>query len=159
MPVASTPDETPRCRPRGGGDPEQGDQLLRSQPRDRRRALDGVPRSDPHLGAQRVLALDDVARDVLGKTFDEQHLADHELVDRLLEELREARHVDALLRGVEVDEAVDLGRDERVSATVLHAHGLLNSGDARAGEPELHLRVPTPGGPPSRLLSAPPGET
>ena len=139
IPVASTPTSAARRRARGGGDPEERDELLRPEPGDRRRALDRVARRDPDLGAQRVLARDDVARDVLGEPLDEQHLADHELVDRLLEELREARHVHALLGGIEVDEAVDLGRDERVAAAVLHAHGLLDTGHARAGEPELHV--------------------
>ena len=80
-----------------------------------------------------------MGRDVLGEALDEEHLADHELVDRLLEELREARHVHALPSRVEVDEAVDLGRDERVAAAVLHAHGLLHPGHARPGEAELYV--------------------
>ena len=78
---------------------------------DRGRALDGVAARDLHLGAKRVLALDDVAGDVLEELLHGQHLTDHELVDGLLE-LGEPRHVHALSRGVEVDEAVDLGGDE-----------------------------------------------
>ena len=45
----------------------------------------------------------------------------------------------ALLGGVEVDEAVDLGRDERVAAAVLQAHGLLHAGDSGAGEADADL--------------------
>ena len=69
----------------------------------------------------------------------EELLVDHDLVDRLLEDLGEARHVHALLSRVEVDEAVDLGRDERVAAAVLHAHGLLHAGDPGAGEADANL--------------------
>ena len=104
-----------------------------------RQPLDGVARRDLHFGAKRLLALDDVARDVLGEVLDEELLVDHDLVDRLLEDLGEARHVHALLGRVEVDEAVDLGRDERVAAAVLHAHRLLHAGDPGAGEADANL--------------------
>jgi hypothetical protein len=80
-----------------------------------------------------------VRGDVLREVLDEQLPVDHDLVDRLLEELGEPRHVDALLVWVQVDEAVDLGRDERVPATVLHAHGLPDARDTRAREPDPHL--------------------
>ena len=70
-------------------------------------ALERVARRDPHLGPQRALALDDVRGDVLGELLDEERLADHDLLDRLLEQLGEARHVHALLRRVEIDGAVD----------------------------------------------------
>ena len=46
----------------------------------------------------------------------DERLADHDALDRLLEELGEARHVDALLRRGEVDGAVDLGRDDLLEA-------------------------------------------
>ncbi len=52
----------------------------------------------PHLGAERALALGNVPRDVVGERFDEQRLTDHDLLDRFLEQLREAGHVDTLLR-------------------------------------------------------------
>ena len=77
--------------------------------------MTGVVRSIGYLAAirtsarQRLLALDDVRRDVLREHLDEEGLADDDLLDRLLEELREARHVHALLRGVEIDRALDLG--------------------------------------------------
>ena len=78
------------------------------EPRDRRPALERIARGDSNLGAARRLTADDLAGDVLGQLFDEERLADHDLVDRLLEQLGEARHVHALLARVEVDEAVDL---------------------------------------------------
>ena len=53
------------------------------------------------------------ARDVLRELLDEQRLADHDLVDRLVEELGEAGHVDAFLRRVEIDVALDRCGDER----------------------------------------------
>ena len=92
-------DDAPHALGRGGGDADQRRDLLRRQAGDRRLPLERVLRLDPHLGAQRVLPLDDVARDVLGERLDEERLADHDLVDRLAEQLREARHVDALLAG------------------------------------------------------------
>ena len=45
---------------------------------------------DLHLGPQRALPVDDVARDVIGERLDEERLADHDLLDRLGEQLREA---------------------------------------------------------------------
>ena len=113
IPVASTPTSRRVAVARGGGDADQRDHLLRRQPRHRRLALERVARGRPRprrgapAGRSTI-----VARDVLGELLDEQRLADHELVDRLLEELGEARHVHALLRGVEVDRAVDLREDE-----------------------------------------------
>ena len=80
-----------------------------------------------------------MARDVLREVLDEELLVDHDLVDGLLEDLGEARHVHALLGRVEVDEAVDLGGDERVAAAVLHAHGFLDAGHAGAREADSDL--------------------
>jgi hypothetical protein len=80
-----------------GGDPDQRGDLLRAQVTHRRAPLEWVLRLDAHLGPQRLLALDDMACDVLGQRLDEERLADHHLVDRLAEQLGEARHVDALL--------------------------------------------------------------
>ena len=107
------PDDPPRRRARRSRKAHQRHQLLRAQPGHRGRALDRVTGGDLHLCAQRILALDDVAGDVLGQPLDEEHLADHELVDGFFEQLREARHVHALARRVEVDEAVDLGETRR----------------------------------------------
>jgi len=86
-----------------------------------------------------LLPLDDVARDVLREVLDEELLLDHDLVDRLLEDLGEAGHVHALLRRVEVDEALDVGGDESVAPAVLHAHGLLDAGDAGARKADADL--------------------
>ena len=109
------------------------------RPCDRSEPLDRIAGRDLHLGAQRPLALEDVLGDVLRQLLHEQLLAHHDLVDRLLEELGEAGHVHALLSRVEIDEAVDLARDERL-LPVAHPHGLLDARHARAGEAETHLR-------------------
>jgi hypothetical protein len=80
-----------------------------------------------------------VSGDVLGQVLDQERLADHDLLDRLLEQLREARHVDALLRGVEIDGAVDLRRDQLLGAAVADPDRLLDAAHARTREPEWHL--------------------
>src|SRR4029450_13158740 len=128
------PDQSPHSRLRGRCDADQADHLLRGQPRDGRRALDRVPSRDPDLGAQSLLALDDVTRDVLREHLDEERLPDHDLVDRLLEELGEARHVNALLSWVEVDGALDLRRDLLLAPCVADPDRLLDAGYASARE-------------------------
>ena len=96
---------------------------------------------NPHLGAERSLALDDVRGDVLREHLDEERLADHDLVDRLFEELGEAGHVNALLSRIQVDCALDLGGDQLLAAAVANPDRLADSHDARAREPELDLRL------------------
>jgi hypothetical protein len=54
-------------------------------------------RRDPRFGAEGALAADDVARDVLGERLHVQRLGPDHRFDRLLEQLRKARHVHALL--------------------------------------------------------------
>ena len=72
---------------------------------------------------------------MLGQPLDEL-LSDHDLVDCLAEEPGK-RDMDALSR-VEVDEAVDLGRDERGLAAVLHPDCLLDAcyAGARQADPD-----------------------
>jgi len=55
---------------------------------------------DPYLRTSGGLPRDDVAGDVLGELLDEEGLADHHFVDRLLEQLGEARHMHTLLRRI-----------------------------------------------------------
>ena len=98
-----------------------------------------IPRRDSHLGADPSLTVDDVPRDVLRQLLDEEGLADHDLVDRLPEELGEAGHVHALLARVEVDEAVDLRGDELLGAAPAEADRLGHALDARPGQAEPHL--------------------
>ena len=60
-------------------------------------------------------------------------------VDRLAEELREPRHVHALLGRIEVDGARDLGGERLLAALVADPDRLLDAGDAGAGQAELDL--------------------
>ena len=77
--------------------------------------------------------------DVLGELLDQQRLTDHHLLDRLLEQLREPRHVDSLTRRLEVDGAVDLGRDQLLLLAVADPNRLLNASDAGPRQGEQHL--------------------
>ena len=120
-------------------DPDERDHLLRREPADRRCAPDGPLGRDPRLGAQRALAADDVARDVLGERLDVQRLGADDRLDRLFEEFGEARHVHALLLAREVDRALDLGRHHRLVALVPDADRLLDAGDAGARQRQPHL--------------------
>ena len=67
-------------------------------------------------------------RHVLGEVLDEERVVGDHALDRLLEQLREARHVDALLRRIEVDGAVDRGRDQLLVGAPADAHRLLHAG-------------------------------
>ncbi len=89
-----------------------------------------------------MLALDHATRDLFREHLDEQRLAVDEEVDRSLEELREARHVHALLVGCEVDRAVDRRRHHRLGVSTADAYRFLHAGDpgAREGQPDLGLR-------------------
>ena len=101
--------------------------------------MDRPLRADPDLGRERPLALDDAARDVLGEHLDEQRLALDDELDRLLEELGEARHVHALLVGGEVDRAVDDRGHDGLGVAAPDANRLLHAGDACAREGERDL--------------------
>jgi len=80
--------------------------------------------------ARRVPVSDAAA--MLGEHFDEERLPFDDELDRLLEELGEARHVDALLVGCEVDRAVDHRRHHRRGVAAADAHRLLDARDACA---------------------------
>jgi len=124
------------------GDPDQGDHLLRRELRHRRPPLIRVARGDPHLREQRLLPVDDSSRHVLRKVLHEERVVDHHALDGLLEELGEARHVNALLPRVEVDGAVDRRGDELLPAPTADADGLLDSrhADARKAQRDLRRR-------------------
>ena len=125
-------DDAARPLGRRGRDADQRHHLLRRQPRDGRLAPDRPQRADRHLGPQRFLPVDDAAGDVLGEHLDEQRLLEDHRVDRLVEELGEARHVDALLVGGQVDGAVDRRGHHRLRLLAGDAHGLRDAGDAGA---------------------------
>ena len=94
---------------------------------------------DLDLGPQRVLALDDSPRDQLGQSFDEEGVAYDELVDGLLEEFREARHMHALAGGVQVDGARDLRGYEDLAGGGALADGLVHAPNADARQPDADL--------------------
>jgi hypothetical protein len=76
---------------------------------------------------------------VLGEHLDEERLADHDVVDRLCEHLREARHVHALLRRVEVDGARDARGDQLLVVAVAQADRLVDAAHADAREADSDL--------------------
>ena len=76
---------------------------------------------------------------MLGQHLDEQCLAEDDLVDRLVEELREPRHVHALLRAIEVDGALDLRSHHRLRVAAADPDRLADTGDAGAGDGELDV--------------------
>ena len=70
----------------------------------------GVARMDRDLGAQAALALADALGDVGCERLGLEGLADHDVFDRLVHDLLEARHVNARLLRVEVDVALERRR-------------------------------------------------
>ena len=82
---------------------------------------------------------------MLGEILDEERLVVDDVLDRLLEQLREARHVHALLRRVEIDGAVDRRRDQLLAAAVADPDGLLDARDAGAARGRAPPRGLTPG--------------
>ena len=107
IPVASTPTTRREPAPFAAAIPIRETISWVVQAGDRRPPPERPAGDDPHLGAERALALDDLRRDPVGEDLHEQPFAEDRLVDRLVEELREARHVDALLIAGEIDGAVD----------------------------------------------------
>ena len=132
-------DHPPRA---GAVDQRVADQvvdLLGRQARHRRHPGDRELGPDGHLRAQRLLALDHPGGDVLGQVLDVQRLADHHLVDGLGDGLGEAGHVHALLGGVEVDIAVDIGVVDELGPGVGDPDHLLDAGHTGSGQCQRHL--------------------
>ena len=132
-------DHSPDAALRGCRDPDQAEHRLGGEARHGRAALDGVPGSDPRLRPAGALPLDDLARNVRRQLLDEERLLEHDVLDHFLEELREAGHVDALLRRVEVDGALDVGGDQLLAGPVPDPDRLRDSGDPRARQAEANL--------------------
>jgi len=125
-------DDAARAVARGRSDADQRDHLLR-------REAVGIPRRDAHLGHQRLLAGHDRARDVLGEILDEERIVVDDALDRLLEQLGEAGHVDTFLPRIEVDGAVDRRGDQLLALAAPDPDCLLHAGDACAGEADRHV--------------------
>ena len=95
----------------------------------------GIARRDRDLGALGALPGAHELGDVLGQRLGaEGRLAQDDLADGLVDDLVEARHVGALLRVAETDEAVE-PREEQL---VADAHDLLDARHAHAREPDRH---------------------
>jgi len=76
---------------------------------------------------------------VLGQILDMERLADHDVVDALGHGLGKAGHVHALLTGIEVDEAVDLGVVEKLGTGMGDPDHLVDPGDPGAGQGEMDV--------------------
>ena len=81
-----------------------------------------------------------VTRDVLGERLDEERLADHDFVDRLSEQLRKPRHMDALLVRIQVDGARNRRRKGLLAAVMADPDRLLDARDPGPGQTELDFR-------------------
>ena len=97
----------------------------------------GVAGGDSHLGAPRTLALAHATGDVLGQRLRLERLSEDDLVDRLADDLLEARHVRTLLGRVEIDEALELCIEELLVAVRANANHLLDARDADAREADV----------------------
>ena len=138
-PVRLDPDDAPDAGGRGGGDSDQRDHLLRREAAHRRLPPHGPACGDSRLGAKRALTLDDLARDLLGEHLHVQRLRADDRLDRFLEQLREARHVHALLGAIEVDGALDLGSHHGLATLVPDADRLRDVRDAGPRQRETDL--------------------
>ena len=142
MPGGRDADDAPRAVLEGDRAAVQRVDLLGLHAGHRRGLVLGVARRDRHLGALGALARAHELGDVLGERLGaERRLAEHDLADRLVDDLLEARHVRALLAAVEIDEAVE-AREEQLLAD---PHHLLDAGDADAREAERDRRERAPG--------------
>ena len=93
-----------------------------------------VAGGDRHLGAKAALLLADLLRDPRRELLGAEGLAQHDLVDRLVDDLLEARHVHPRLVRVEVHGALELG--EEVAA------GRVGGGAVAVGRRSLRGRRP-----------------
>ena len=76
---------------------------------------------------------------MLREILDEECIVVDDALDRLLEELGEAGHVDALLRRIEIDGAVDRREDQLLACAPPDPDGFLDAGDACPRQAERHL--------------------
>ena len=133
------------ARARFGGDrgAEQRVDLLRLDAADGRRLVLRVAGLDVHLGAARALAVAHLLGDVLRQCFRaERALAEHDLADRLVDDLLEAAHVRALLVRAEVDEAVQAGGEQLLGPVRADPDDLLDVGHTHAREGKGERRNP-----------------
>ena len=104
-----------------------------------------VAGGDRDLGAATILTVAYALSDVRGECLRlEGGLAEDHLVDRLVHDLLEARHVRALLLGAQIDEALELCVEQLLGAVRADADNLLDACNAHARQAHL-------GGGPARL--------
>ena len=98
----------------GGGDrgPEEGVDLLGGLAADRRGDGLRVAGGEGDLGAEAGLAVAHALGDLGGEVLGLERVVEDGVVDRLVDDLLEAGHVDARLARLEVDEALELGEVE-----------------------------------------------
>ncbi len=105
----------------------------------------GIAGGERDLGPQAALAVANALGDPGGERLGLERLGEDHLVDRLVDDLLEARHVDPGLLRVEIDVALHLGEEELAAAVGvvvgaavgLDADHLLDAGDSDAGEADL----------------------
>ena len=139
MPQASTPTTRRTCSGEAAAIPISLAISCVGEPRHRCFAFERVLGLDPDLGPQRLLALDDMSGDVLGEGLDEEGLTDHDVIDRLPEELGKARHVHAFLPRIEIDRARDLRGERLLVPLVPDANRFLHAGHSGPRQAELDL--------------------
>jgi hypothetical protein len=88
---------------------------------------------EPDLGAARALPVADPLGDVHCERLGaEDALGEHDLADRVVDDLLEARHVRALLERPEIDKAVELGPVQTFSPVRADPDDLLDVGHPHA---------------------------
>ena len=139
--LGGDPDQPPRAELGADRGPVERVQLLGLDARHRRRLVLGEARLDGHLGAPCPLALAHELGDVLGQRLGlERRLAEHDLADRLVDDLLEARHVGALLIRPQFDHALELSGEQLLDAVLAQPDDLLDAGHADARQAERERR-------------------
>ena len=141
MPCACTPTSRRVPRSDATADPISPYMLCVRMPETGAVLVLRVARGDRHLGAQPALAVAHVLGDVRGERLGLERLAEHDLVDRLLDDLLEARHVRALLLRVEVDERLDLRVEELLALAGADPDRLVHAGYANSRQRHVRRRA------------------
>ena len=105
-PLRLDADQPPDATLGRDGCADQRVQLLGGDAGHGRQLVLGIAGANRHLCAQPPLPLAHALGDVRGEGLGLQRLADHHRVDRLVDDLLEARHVDAGLARIQVHEAL-----------------------------------------------------
>src|SRR5918992_2336080 len=135
-------DQPARAEVRRHGRAEQRVDLLRRHAGGGGWLVLRVARRDRDLGPGAVLTVAHALGDVGGERLRLEGLAEDDLVDRLVHDLLESRHVRALLLRPEVDVALELGVEELLHAVRADPDHLLDAGDPDAREAELCRGTP-----------------